>query len=183
MNSTHLHLVLSHFPVIGLFFAIPLLFFGLLNKSRALVLSGLIALTFIGLVTIPVYLTGEEAEEVAEHLVGVSERVIHHHEEAAESTFVAIEILGGLALLALVWTYFKKEIPGLFIKLILLTSLVSLGMVVRTANLGGKIRHTEIEGKAERKPKKKKIAVIIPTQIPTPSPELPTTIPTTESTN
>jgi uncharacterized membrane protein len=94
---------------------------------------------------IPVYLTGEPAEEVVEHLPGVSEQIIELHEDSALSSLVLAIVTGTFALVALFARRFSSEkiaAAGAYITLIL--SLAAGAAMAYTANLGGQIRHTEI---------------------------------------
>ena len=68
MNGAHLHLVLNHFPVIGLIFCLAMLMAGILRKSEELTRTGMVILIAVAVIAIPVYLTGEPAEEIVERL-------------------------------------------------------------------------------------------------------------------
>lgn len=90
------------------------------------------------------FLTGEPAEEVLEELPVFSERLVHDHEEAGEFALI-LSIVAGLSACAAI--YFSRKKPqwlsyGLIftITLLLLSSIAFL----RTAHLGGLIRHEEI---------------------------------------
>lgn len=154
MNEAHIHLVLNHIPVLGSIACVIVLAVALYRRSRDLTVLALVAAIATALLTIPVFLTGEPAEDIVERLPGVSEAVIEPHEEAAEAAFIAMEIAGALALLALVLT-FRSGAPSWSTAATMLALLVATALVARTASLGGEIRHTEIrsgavaEGQAE----------------------------------
>ena len=100
----------------------------------------------MALVAIPVFLTGEPAEESVENLPGVSEAIIGQHEEAAELAFWVMEALGVFSLFA----FFikgeggRKAVVGATFAL----SLATFGLMAYTGYLGGQIRHTEIRSGA-----------------------------------
>ena len=145
MDPVHIHLLLNHIPVIGTLFAVPLFAYALLRKSDELKQLSLIVLIIAAVVTIPVYLTGEPAEEVVEGLAGVSEAVIEQHEDAAKLSMVFMMITGGLSLLGFILIRSRKAFAaGWLVLLSLLFSIATAGLMARTANLGGQIRHSEI---------------------------------------
>ncbi|MEO0332049.1 MAG: hypothetical protein AAF223_10235, partial [Bacteroidota bacterium] len=66
MNDAQIHLALNHFPIIGTLFGTVLLGIGVFGKNKSLLNTGLIILILMTLITIPVYLSGEGAEEIVE---------------------------------------------------------------------------------------------------------------------
>jgi hypothetical protein len=83
MNWAHVHLPLSHLPVFGTIFGVLLLLLALLRKIEELkrVSRGMFVLT--ALIALPVYFTGEPADELVENLPGVAESLIDKHKYAA----------------------------------------------------------------------------------------------------
>ena len=147
MDSTHLHFLLNHFPILGTLFGFCLLAYGLLRKNISLENAGLVTLVIITVLTIPVFLTGEGAEETVEHLQGVSEYYIEQHEEAAELALWLMITTGALALIALVISLIRKS-RGILLKIIvLLFAAGTLGVMVLVGSYGGKIRHSELRDK------------------------------------
>ena len=144
MNPAHLHIIINHLPVIGIPFGMALLIWGFVRKSHEVRQAGLLVFVAIALVTIPVFLTGKAAEDVVEHLPGVSEDLIENHERAATIALVATSILGGLSLLRLLIPARLAAIGGPMTILVFVLSLGVAGWLGRTANLGGQIRHPEI---------------------------------------
>ena len=78
MNAAYVHLTLNHVPVLGVVFALPLLGFGLLRRNPALLRAGWVTLVAVALVAIPVYLSGEGAEEIVED--GHADAILWHLE-------------------------------------------------------------------------------------------------------
>jgi uncharacterized membrane protein len=147
MDLTHLHLMLNHVPVTGVVFGFLIGFVGVLARSKTATRVGLGMIVFSALIAIPVYLTGDTAEELVEGLPGVSEAVISQHESAATLSLALACVAGGLALLTLFFgRSLVSKIPGYLIGATLLVALVATASMARTANLGGQIRHTEIRG-------------------------------------
>jgi hypothetical protein len=143
MNLAHLHLILNHIPVIGIPVALMFLVYGLYVKNQSSQRFALLVLIGLAAMVLPVYLTGEPAEEVVEHLPGVVESLIESHEDAAMFSLVLTLITGAAAFVAL-W-FQKNPIKGHLFNLVVVgvASLAVLSLLY-TANLGGKIRHTEL---------------------------------------
>lgn len=143
MSAVHFHLVFTHGLVALVVIGALVLAWSLLRRNHEVRMTGLGLLLLAGLLAIPVYLTGEPAEEVAEGLQ-ISHDIIHEHEEAAEFTFIGLEVLGVAALAALLIGARRKSVGTGVAGGVLLLSLVVGGLIVRTASLGGEVRHTEI---------------------------------------
>ena len=150
MNSAHVHLILNHLPIAGMLFSVPLLAFAWWRKSNMVALIGLLSACLSGIVCIPTYLTGEPTEELIEHAVGVSEKLIKIHEEAAEKTIWMIGVAAAFASIGLILRFKKGLVPRSMILVTLLLSLCSVGFLAWTNNLGGQIRHPEIRGSIDQ---------------------------------
>jgi hypothetical protein len=144
MTLNHLHLVLNHIPVLGTAFGLGLLVYGIWRKSTELKKTALGVFVLAALMTIPVDLTGEPAEEGVEGLPGVSETIIEQHEEAAGVAFASIGVLGVMALIGLLALRHGKDVPAWFAGVMVIASFTVSGLMAWTANMGGQIRHTEI---------------------------------------
>ncbi len=145
LNAAHLHLVLNHFPVIGSAIAIFVLLIGIIKKSDDVKKVSVLILVLTALVTIPVYLSGEGAEEKVEgNYEDVDEEFIHAHEDFALYSFIAMNIAGAVGLIT-VFLYRKPKIlPNSFAYFFLAVLLIVNAMMAYTANLGGRIHHPEI---------------------------------------
>lgn len=144
MNQAQIHLALNHFPIAGAFFALAFLVWGLLSKKHEIKLVAVSLLIVSAVAALPVYFSGEGAEEVVEHKPLVTEDVIKPHEEAAEAALIVYEIS---ALLAIAWIAMKKKNmsaeKGVYYSLIGLMAITSI-LIANTAHLGGQIRHDEL---------------------------------------
>jgi len=147
MNIAHLHLMLNHFPVVGVIIVALILIAALRVRSSEMSKLGMFLLAGIGAVTALVYFTGEPAEDAVENIAGVSRAGIHAHEFAAEVSFVVTGIIAGIALIALWWRR-KLQMPRAMTGAMLALALIASGFMAWTANLGGQIRHSEIRSGA-----------------------------------
>lgn len=147
MTPVHIHLALNHAPVFGFAFVLALLVWGMIRRSADVQFVALLGCVAIALSAIPVYLTGEPAEDVVEKLPGVTGEVIEAHEDAAKPAFVAACLTGIMALIGLIaWRDEAKRrflVRGTFVLCVAAAVLVG-----RAANLGGQIRHTEVRSGA-----------------------------------
>jgi hypothetical protein len=145
MDLVHIHLLLNHIPVFGLLIGFLILSWGTLRDYGEVKNTGLVVLFVTSLVAIPVYLTGEPAEEVVEKLPGVSEQIIGLHEDAAIYSLVLCIGTGIVAFLALIVRRFLSETIARFgIFFVLILALIAGASIAYTSNLGGQVRHSEI---------------------------------------
>ncbi|MCS6816485.1 MAG: hypothetical protein N0A16_06955 [Blastocatellia bacterium] len=143
MNPAHVHLLLNHIPVIGLWLGIVLYLVALVKKPEWRSLS-LGVFVLMAVLTLPAYLSGEPAEEMLHGWPGISEATIEEHEEAALPTLITMLVLGAVALVGLVrfrsaGTWSRGY--GWFVLVLALAAGILIG---RTAHLGAYIRHPEI---------------------------------------
>jgi len=151
MSSAHLHILLNHFPVIGTALAAFVLFYGLFKKSDEIKKLSLILLVLTCIVTIPVYLTGDKAAGTVVSIEGVNEDFIDPHGEFAFYSFIASDIVGAIAIIAL-FIYRKPKHLTTGIAIFFFVLMLGLnGMMAWTAHLGGLINHTEIMGESPLK--------------------------------
>lgn len=143
MNAAHLHLILVHIPIVLVPLAVLLLAIGIAQKSSTLRTTAYSIFAAAAAVAGIAFQLGEGAEELVEHLAGVSESVIEDHEEAAEAALWAIVILGVGSIAALFaharQLAFASRLHLPFLCLGLVTSL----LLAIAAQQGGKIRHPE----------------------------------------
>ncbi len=145
MNPVFAHLALNHLPVLGAVFGLGLLAFALAAKRDETLRVGLFFLVLTAVAAWPVFLSGEKAEEIVEEKAGVSEEVIHEHEEVAELAAWAAYAVGIVGLVGLV-AFRVRPMPGWFKGLSLLGAATVSGLMLQAANLGGRIAHEELRG-------------------------------------
>jgi hypothetical protein len=143
MNSVQLHLALTHVPVILSLVGLIILVLASVKKNNSLIKTAYLIILIAGLSSLPVYFSGEGAEEAVEKLPGVSESIIEKHEDVAKLAMLSIAGAGLLALAAIFLNRLKSA-GKIFRLLILAVSLLAGGLMVQTAHLGGLVRHSEI---------------------------------------
>lgn len=148
MNVAHLHLITNHFPVVGTFMAFLVLLLGWIGKKPAVQKTALILFVFVGVVSIPVYLSGGGAEEIVEKFPGISGQAIEAHEESAVVTLIFIECLAVASLLGFALFGRRENLPGGFLLVVVALTIIAGILTANTSNLGGKIRHPQEMGGA-----------------------------------
>ena len=144
MSWAHIHLALTHVPVIGLLIVLLLLVVARLRRSADLMRVSYGLLVLLAAATVVVYLTGEPAEELVENLPGFSEALVEQHEEVALIATIGMGVLGLVALVGLIRFRAPRIAPAWSDRGVLLLALLMGGVMAWTANLGGQIRHSEI---------------------------------------
>jgi hypothetical protein len=159
MSLVHIHLLLNHFPTVGMIIGLTLFIASLIVRNNYLVRASLFTFFGIAVLTIPTYVTGNSAqmdickvkEQVTDPCVdpGVSKAMIETHEAAALPALAFMIFTGAFAWLGL-WQYRRfARVSNWNLGTILLLSLVSFGLMTRAANAGGEIRHPEIRDAAQ----------------------------------
>ena len=144
MNLAHLHLLLNHFPTIGMLVGLGVFVTAIAGKSDDLKRASLVIFFGIALLSIPTFATGTAAQLALAHTREVSKTAIETHETAAFIALGFMELTGALAWLGL-WQYRRvSRVPRGTLAAILVTGLVTFGLMSRAANVGGDIRHPEI---------------------------------------
>jgi uncharacterized membrane protein len=144
MNDAHLHMVVNHFPIIGIIFGFGILIVGLVLKNKTLQNTSyalFIVAAIFGAISMG---TGEGAEELVEDMPNIGKQIIHEHEELAEKLAVLLYVLGGLSLVGMYLNFKKNSKAKLLSFLILGIATAGLFLIQKVGTSGGEIRHTEI---------------------------------------
>jgi uncharacterized membrane protein len=149
MNQTYVHLLLNHIPIIGNMVGLSIILYGIISKSKVAVNIASTLFIVCALITIPVFLTGEPAEETVENIAGVSETAIEPHEEAAEIALWLMQALGVLSIITLFMNWKESPLARRLALATFIISLLSFSFIAYAGKLGGEIRHTEITGSGQ----------------------------------
>lgn len=148
MNDAHLHMLVNHFPIIGLFFGFLILLFGIIKDNTTLKSTAYIIFIFCMIMGKISMMTGDKAEHAVEDMTGFSHVYIHEHEEAAELLMIPLYVLGVTSIFGLV-SIVKKRGNQKFVSIcILLIAAICLFFSKGVGTTGGEIRHTEIRENA-----------------------------------
>lgn len=147
MNQAHLHMVFNHFPIIGLFFGIGILAYGIFKKQTVLVNTAYVIFIFCMIMAKATMMTGEGAEEIVEEL-GISHKIIHEHEELAEKFMKVLYVLGLLSIVGLI-TNLKNHAKAALISYVVFVFAIGSAVLSKyVGTSGGEIRHTEVRENA-----------------------------------
>lgn len=144
LNAPHIHIVVNHFPVILVPTALALMAFGLFRGSEDLKKAAAWIFVAAGVFAAVAFVSGNLAVPGLMALVsGVSVPDMMVHQQVARFA------LGGAVLLALfcLWGLYisrGKMLSSRIAVTVFAAAFVVAGLLGWTANLGGKIRHTEI---------------------------------------
>ena len=144
MNAVHVHLLLSHAPVVIMVLGAGLLIVGAFLQSEDVKRASLGVFILASLVLLPLYFTGEPSQDAVKGLPGISDRILDRHQAVAATGLASGLLLGLLAGAGLFLFRRAKPIAIWFTCTLLAVSLVASGLLAWTANLGGQIRHSEI---------------------------------------
>jgi uncharacterized membrane protein len=140
MNQTHIHLLITHLPIIGTALGALVLIHGIWRKSNSTLIAAYNLLIISAIGAGIAYATGEET---VEHLQGISKNVIEEHAESALTSLIGLIVVGAIALIGLFVTLKRTSQIRSVALLALTASLIGFGLIARTGYLGGQIRHTE----------------------------------------
>jgi len=144
MNQTHIHLLITHLPIVGTALGAFVLIHGIWKRNKDTLIAAYNVLIVSAIGAGIAYATGEGAEETIEHLKGISKHLIEDHEEFALVSLIALILTGGVSLIGLFATLKNTSQVRRMALIVLAVSLISFGLIARTGYLGGQIRHSEI---------------------------------------
>jgi len=155
MNAAELHLVVNHIPLFASFFGILSTFSGYLTNNKGLLYFGLMSLMAGGIAAFIANSSGEQAEELIEHLPGISRKRIHAHEETAEAALVVSSITGLFALVSTVGLVLQWQKVRLLVLITCIVALLNVASMAKTAYEGGKIMHPDLTATTAEKDNKR----------------------------
>ena len=106
----------------------------------------------VALMAVPVYMSGEPAEELVQGLPGVTNEQLDRHEDAATLALIAVGVVGALAIGALAVARRSPRGSRALTVATLAVGIVTSGLMARAALLGGQVRHSEIRAGAPAVP-------------------------------
>jgi hypothetical protein len=151
-DLVHLHLLLNHFPTVGLIVGFGVFILALLKKSADLKRGGLAVLFAIALLSLPTYMTGYSAQKSVKGMPGISQGVIDLHQRSALMALIFMEATGVVAWYGL-W-YSRRRTPSGAgnTAAVLLLGALTIGLMSSAANVGGEIHHPEVLSSPETIP-------------------------------
>ncbi|MFZ5625353.1 MAG: hypothetical protein ACOY71_13170 [Gemmatimonadota bacterium] len=144
LSATHLHLMLNHLPVIGTGLVLLIMLWGVVRRSRDVLLTGLGLTVLLALAAPVVKKTGEDAEEQVEKAAWFDEDMVHEHEERGETAVIVLMVTGVIALAGVVTARGGRDVRPVVAYAATAFLAASAALMAWTALAGGRIRHEEI---------------------------------------
>lgn len=144
MDALHIHLMFNHLPIFGVFCGLIVLLIGVIKKTNFNNCTAYILIIIASIGGIIANISGENAEHLIKTADYYDKFLMHEHEEAAEFAMITTFLLLFLSLLG-IWLNFKEnKYAPRFNYFMIVLAFWALTVYSRTAYLGGKIRHTEL---------------------------------------
>jgi uncharacterized membrane protein len=144
MNWPYLHLVTNHFPIILTMTGTTAALVAFVLRRRAIWIYAVATLSIAGLASVPVFLSGNQAQETMEDQPGVAKAALDSHEEASEVALWVTLAMGVAAAMAW-WRTVREDrrgpSPAWIRPVVLVAALAGMGMISYAAFLGGRIVH------------------------------------------
>jgi hypothetical protein len=140
----HLHLLLNHFPTVGMIVGLGLFLLALLKRSEDLKRGALAVFFAIALISLPTYMSGYSAQRSLRGVRTVSQDVINFHQRSALLALIFMETTGVVAWYGLWYSRARTSVGPRITAAAVLLSAVTIGLMASAANVGGEIRHPEI---------------------------------------
>jgi hypothetical protein len=138
------HTLVDHFPIVLTVVGCGVLVLAFILERRGVWLYALATLTLAGVSAYPAFFTGDEAAHALRHTWYITRPAIEEHEEAADFALAVLLVMGAMTAFAW-WRMLRREMAGLpstWIRVaVAVLAALALGVVTRTAYLGGKIVH------------------------------------------
>jgi uncharacterized membrane protein len=145
MNAPHIHLLLNHFPTVGFCIGLAVFAIALFRKSDELQEAGLVMFFLIAALSIATYVSGNDAQDALKDTPGVSEALVNAHESAALVAFIFMQLTGFFAWVGLWMLRRISRVATWNLVVVSVLAIVTFGLMARAANVGGEIRHAEIQ--------------------------------------
>lgn len=145
MNLAYFHLLLNHFPIVGVIAGILILIAGSLLHNETVKKTALGVFVFTALMAIPAFLTGDPAEELVIKALGITEQMIEAHESAAAVALWSAVLLGIVSGITLIYKPLNTKLTKQLMISVWVIAFAVAGCMVWTGKTGGQIRHTEFK--------------------------------------
>src|SRR5215510_187787 len=146
INLPHLHLLLNHVPTVGTVVALALLAVSFIRRDETLKYVGLELLFAIAVLTMPAFMSGVGALSKIREDSSISLPAARLHQDVALYGFIWMEFAGFVAWFALWQARRRGRAAKTLVVVATGLSVVAFIVMAITANIGGAIRHPEING-------------------------------------
>jgi uncharacterized membrane protein len=149
---SHLHILVSVFPSVGLIFALGFYATAFFTNNEALKRTSLVAFGVLGLLAIPTYLSGDGSMEALSQNPKFSEDMVSAHQGWGVAALALLGLTGLAAWISL-WRFRGAgRLSDNALHLVLGLAIVTLGLMAVVGELGWEINHTEIRLATQKTP-------------------------------
>ena len=151
MNDAHLHLIVNHFPILGVIFGFGILIVGLILNNN--IIKNVAYLLFVVAAIFALFSvqTGGGAAHVVKNIPDIGKEIkkaILTHAELAEKFAYLLYALAFISLVGLYLNIKNHSQAVLISYIIAAIAAASVFIAVEVGSLGGEIRHTEFKADA-----------------------------------
>ena len=148
-SGPHLHILLNHFPSVGLVIALGFYITAFITRSDVMKRSCLVLFVILGILGIPTYISGAASMWVLSTVPEIPQGMINAHRDMALLAFIGLGITGSGAWLVLWQARHVGRLSNRALYAVLTLAIITLGLMTETGHLGGQINHPEIQSAAE----------------------------------
>ena len=143
---SHVHVILNHFPTIGLVVTLCFYVTALLTDNEGMKRAGLALLVICAVLGVPTFVTGNASmwAETRPPVEGISKAVINAHRDMALLSLFGLAFTGGVAWIELFRYRHLGRFSSRVLYAVLGLALITLGIMTETGHRGGQINHPEI---------------------------------------
>ena len=143
---SHFHIILNHFPSIGLVIGLFFFVVALVIDNDGMKRASLVVFTICGVLGVPTYVTGASSMWALTDppMDNISQAAINAHRDMALWTLFALAATGVVAWVEL-WRYrYLNRFSSTTLYVVLGFAIVTLGLIAEAGHRGGQINHPEI---------------------------------------
>jgi hypothetical protein len=144
MNAIHLHLIITHFPIICTLVAAGLLISGIALHQQILRKAAYVLFIICAVLAFVASASGEQSEILLQQDIRFSKELIDAHKKFAGTAFVWSVISGVLSIAAWYLEYKNIRWARAITVFIAIVALLNFGLYAWVGYQGGVIRHEEL---------------------------------------
>jgi uncharacterized membrane protein len=142
---SHLHILVSVFPSVGLIFVLGFYVTALVTNNEAMQRSCLVLFGILGILAVPTYFSGDRSMTALSQDPKISQDLMNSHFGWGLASLAVLMITGVAALIEL-WRFRRVgRLSNDALHLILGLAIVTLGLMVVVGELGWEINHHELQ--------------------------------------
>ncbi len=141
---SHLHILVSVFPSVGLIFVLGFYFGAIVTKNEGMKRSCLVLFGLLGILAIPTYFSGVGSMAALSRDAHISQDTLNFHYNVSWAALGSLVILGIAAWLEL-WRFRQVgQLSGQAVNIVLVLAIITVLLMVVVGELGWEINHPEL---------------------------------------